>query len=227
MFDNISSKINKIKNEIENLKKQNEKLQGQLDLKVSDSLHLKKVNQQLEMKVNLLEQTIKNSKSYESLPQKIVISKSMIKQISKPQFEKSESSKLNQPSSDNKLSMFVSNMQKSSIFQSNPPEAVSESRGYQLPKKTKKTNYKFNQIKEKTIRKLLVHLTKSQVTYQQLLVLIAQFWSSDQPNNLIEELVNGPYNLLPQETAEFMFEYKQIIKYISSKQSEEAIKDMD
>ena len=45
MFDNISSKINKIKNEIENLKKQNEKLQGQLDLKVSDSLHLKKVNQ--------------------------------------------------------------------------------------------------------------------------------------------------------------------------------------
>lgn len=59
--------------------------------------------------------------------------------------------------------MFVSNitMQKSNFTPSNPPEAVSESKNHEILKRVKKTNYRFNEIKEKTLRKLLVHLTKS------------------------------------------------------------------
>ena len=83
------------------------------------------------------------------MPQKIVISKSMIKEINKPQPQKSEGLKINQNSSENKLSMFVSNisMQKNNMSQSNSPQSVSQSKNNKITEKVKKTCYKFNEIK--------------------------------------------------------------------------------
>jgi len=82
--------------------------------------------------------------------------------------------------------MFVSNIshQKSSISQQNLNEPVSEGRKHEVAKKSKKSNYQFIEIKEKTLRKLIIHLTKSEVTYESILDMIARYWSGDEPNGL-------------------------------------------
>lgn len=57
--------------------------------------------------------------------------------------------------------------------------------------------------------------------------MLASCWSSDNPNSAIEELEGSPCELNSEESAQFMFEFKKILKYISNKQSEQAKKDMN
>lgn len=47
--------------------------------------------------------------------------------------------------------------------------------------------------------------------------MLASCWSSDNPNSAIEELEGSPCELNSEESAQFMFEFKKILKYISNK----------
>ncbi len=62
-----------------------------------------------------------------------------------------------------------------------------------------------------------MNIVKSELSYEGLINMLASCWSSDNPNSAIEELEGSPCELSSEESAQFMFEFKKILKYISNK----------
>lgn len=69
-------------------------------------------------------------------------------------------------------------------------------------------------------------MVREDTTYINLIDTIAKTWNSSSSNSFLEIFEDAPYQLNSAETAEFMFEYKLIMKYLSGKERESASKDL-
>jgi predicted transcriptional regulator len=80
---NINSRLNHIEKEMEGLKKDNEKLQDELDSKIKELIKVKASNQEMELKLSLITEVKTNEQNKDSA---LVVSmpKGMLKEIAKP-----------------------------------------------------------------------------------------------------------------------------------------------
>jgi predicted RNase H-like nuclease (RuvC/YqgF family) len=165
MYGNLNSKINSIEREMEGLKKENEKLNHELNSKLTELLKLKTSNQELEMKVVIL-QEVKNKQKNQNEPvHTLTISKDKLKEIPKPTCTQSTVPPVSPASqnTENQLSMFVSNISRNSVAQQS--SSLQEIKPAPSPKKLNQTHYKRSQIGDFTLRKLMVNVIKSDLSY--------------------------------------------------------------